>query len=86
MFGIDGEQFPARFVGGGHDQFAGSDEDFLVGEGDGASQFYRFVGGFEADDPDSGGEDNFGVAVSGDGKHSLAAMVDGRKRREIFFA
>ena len=76
VFAVDGEQFPSRFRCGGHDQFACSDEDFLVGESHGAAEFYGFISGFEADYTDGGGEDDFGGRVGADGEHAFAAVVD----------
>jgi hypothetical protein len=86
VLGIDGEQFPARLSGGGHDEFAGSDEYFFVGESDGAAELDGFVGGFEADHADSGGNNDVGTGVRSDGEHAFAAMVDGGKWVEILFA
>ena len=76
VFGIDGQQFPSRLGGGGHDQFASGDEDFFVGESDGAAEFHGFVGGFEANDTDGGGDDDVGVGMRSDGEHAFAAVVD----------
>src|SRR4029077_10615282 len=58
VFAVDGEQFPGRFRGGGHDQFTSGDEDFLVGESDSATEFDGFVGGLESNDTDGGGNDD----------------------------
>ena len=79
VFGIDGEQFPSGFSGGSHDEFAGGYEDFFVRESHGASKFYGFVGGFEADDPDGGGEDDFSGGVGSNREHAFGAVVDVRK-------
>ena len=85
VFGIDGEQFPARLCGGGHDEFAGSDEDFLIGKRDGAAEGDGLVGGFEADNTDRGGDDDVRGGMSAGGEHAFAAVMDGGERREILF-
>src|ERR1700751_2917020 len=83
---INGEQFPARLRGGGHDEFPGNDEDFLVGESDGATELDGFVGGFEADHANRSGDNDIGVGMGGYGEHAFAAVVDGGKWVEILFA
>jgi hypothetical protein len=85
VFGVDGEQFPAGFCCGSHDEFASSNQDFLVGKSDSAAEFHGFVSGFEADDTDSGGENHFGAGVGGNGEQALAALMDFREGK-IFFA
>jgi hypothetical protein len=67
VFAVDGEQFPARFGGRGHDEFTSGDENFFVGESDGAAKFDGFVGGFKSNDTDGGGNNDVGVGVSADG-------------------
>ena len=84
VFAVDGEQFPAGFGGGGHDEFTGGDEDFFVRESDGAAEFDGFVGGFESNDTDGGGNDNVGVRMSADGEHALAAVMDGGRSDSLF--
>ena len=86
VFGIDGKEFPSRLRGCGHDQFAGGDEDFFVGESDGAAERHRFVGGFEADNADSGGDDDVNAGMDACGEHAFTAVVDGGEWREILFA
>ena len=84
VFTVDGEQFPAGFGGGGHDEFTGGDEDFFVGEGDGTAEFYGLVGGFESNNTDGCGNDDVGVRMSADGEHALASMVDGGRGDSLF--
>ena len=86
MFGIDGKQFPARFRGGGHDEFTGGDENFFVGERDGAAEFNGFVGGLEANDADRGGKDDFGGGVGGYGEHAVGAVMNVWEWGHISFA
>ena len=86
VLGIDGEQFPARLRGGGHDEFASGDEDFFVGERDGAAEGDGLVGSFESHDTDGGGDDDVDAGMGASGEHAFAAVMDGRERREGFFA
>ena len=86
VFAVHGEEFLAGLCGGGHDQFTGGDEDFFVGEGHSAAELDCFVGGFEADDTDGGGEDDFGGGMSANGEHAFTAVMDGGERRKICFA
>jgi len=85
VLGIDGKEFFAGFSGSGHDQFTGGDEDFFVGESDGAAEFDGFVSGFEADHAYGGGENDFGGGMSADGEHAFAPVMDGGERRIIGF-
>jgi hypothetical protein len=86
VLGIDGEQFPARLRGCGHHEFAGSDEDFLVGEGNGTAELDGFVSGFEADNAYRSGNNYVDVGMGGYGEHAFAAMVDGREGLQILLA
>ena len=86
VFAFDGEKIPARFGGSGHDQFSGGDQDFLVGESDSAPEYHGFVGSFEADDTNGGGDDDVGTRMSADGEHAFAAVMDFRERQEILRA
>lgn len=86
VFGIHGEQFPAGFCGGGHDQFAGSYENFFIGERNGAAKFDRFIGSFEADYADRGREDHVCAGVRGYRSHAFAAVMNFRDRMEILIA
>ena len=76
VLAIDGKQFPAGFSGGGHDEFTSGDENFFVGESNGAAEFNGLVGGLEANDADGSGNDDVGAGVNTDGQHALASMVD----------
>jgi hypothetical protein len=82
VLAVHGEQFPARLPCGGHDQFARSNENFFVGEGDGAAEFDGFVGGFEAHYTYSGRDNDIGVGMRPDGKHALATVMN-RWKREV---
>jgi hypothetical protein len=84
VLAVDGEQFPAGFRSGGHHEFTGGDENFLIGQSDGAAEFHRFVGGFESNNTDGGGNDDVGAGVSADGQHALASMVDGWESDSLF--
>src|SRR5262249_51651159 len=83
VLGVDGEKLFTGGLGGGHDQFAGGDEDFFVGESDGAAEFDGFVGGFETDDTDGGRDDDFGFGMGADGEHAFSAMMDGGQRDRL---
>jgi len=67
VFAVYGEEFPSRFFCGGHDEFAGGNEDFFVGEGDELAEFYSFVGGGEANYAYRGGNYDFDGVVGGGG-------------------
>ena len=84
VFTVDGEEFPAGFGGSGHNEFTSGNKDFFVGKSDGAAEFDGFVGGFESNDTDGGGNDNVGVRMSADGEHALASMMDGGESDSLF--
>lgn len=72
--------------GSGHDELAGGNEHFLVGESDGAAELESFVGSFEADNANGGGNDNIGAGMSGSGQHAFTTVVNGGKRLKILLA
>ena len=86
VFAVDGEKFAAGFFCGGHDQFAGGDENFFVGERDGFAEFYGFVGGFQADHTHGGGYDDFRASQRADGEHAFAPVMNGGQRGDFFCA
>src|ERR1700682_1702741 len=86
VFTVDGKEFTADFLGGGHDQLAGGDENFFVGQRHNFAQFYGFVGGFQAHHTDGSGDDDFRASQRGHGDHALAAVMDGWEGGEGFGA
>src|SRR5277367_6364053 len=63
VFAVDGQQRdPAAFYGG-HDDFAGGDQDFFIGQRDVLAELDGFVGGGQADYADGGGDHDFGVGM-----------------------
>ena len=85
VLAVDGEEGVAGFFCGGHDQFASGDQDFFVGEGDGAAEFDGFVGSGEPNDTDGGGDHDFGVRVGGYSEHTFLAVLDGGCGDSLFF-
>ena len=83
VLAIHGQEFAAGFVGRGHDQFAGGDEDFLVGKGDLLAKAHSFVGGLEADDANGGGNDDIGLGMSAYSAHAFTAVVNFRRAEAL---
>jgi len=86
VFAVDGKEFAACFFGGGHDQFAGSDQNFFIGERHGLAEFHGFIGGFQSDYANGGGNDNLGTRKGRDCLHSFAPVVNAGQRRDAFGA
>ena len=73
VLAIHGKKRDAVSCDSSHDQFTGCDENFFIGEGDIFPLFDCLVGGCQADDSDSGGDDRIRIGMSGDTLDALCA-------------
>ena len=63
VFAIDREEGYAVALDGGHDHFAGRDQNFFICQRNLFARLDRLVRGWKADDAYCRGDDHFGVGV-----------------------
>ncbi len=85
VFAVDRQQRDFAALYGGHDHFAGGDQNFFVGQRDVFAELDRFVGGGQADHADGGGDYDFGVGMGGDTIHAFRAEQNFRHRQACCF-
>ena len=76
VLAIDGEEFDAALGGGGGDDFASHDEDFLGGDGEVFAGFNGGERGVESGGADDGDEDDVGTGEGGEFEQAFRAEVD----------
>ena len=84
VLAVHGKKFAPRLPCDGHHQLARCDENLFVRKSDGLSKLHGLIGCFQSDDTDRCGDDNFGLRMRANGKHSLAAMMNFRLARDTF--
>ena len=79
VLAVHGKQFDIGLAGGGHHDFAGGDQNFLVRKRDLLSCFHGGVRGFEAHDADGRGDQGRGGGMRGHGEHACGAVLNFRQ-------
>ncbi len=73
------QQFFASLVRGGHHQFTGGNQHFLVGKRDSLTELHCLVSSFKSHHTNRGGNHNVSTRMGANRKHAFAAMMNLRK-------
>jgi hypothetical protein len=73
VFAVDRKQRDAATGHRGHNEFSGGDQDLFIGESDILALLDRSIGSRQADDPDGGRNNGFGIGMRRDALDALGS-------------